>query len=253
MSLTGSTIDPIWIPAELCSALPGQRYFGDLHKDQTTKMLNIAARPPAENARRIVAADGGLGLIGVVPERFKTLVGTLAYVSFSKLTLSKAAFGVNVDPNMVVVQGRVLDPPRLKYAGSTGAPRGGSWNLSGKKFTNSSRMSSWNWLRIGSAAAIDSKKLTPSSKAMISVFTKQVLKGMVAKDCAGPIVNLPAAANRVPIELRSTVDKALENVFKDQKEKGISMLIVVLTSDDSWLYNRVKFWGDVRCGIRLQI
>ena len=82
MFMTGSAVRPVWIPAELCTAMPGQRYFGDLNRTQITRMLTIAARPPAENARRTVAEDGGLGLIGVLPVRCETLVCALTHVSF---------------------------------------------------------------------------------------------------------------------------------------------------------------------------
>ena len=78
MSFTGSAAHPVWIPAELCTAMPGQRYLGELHESQTTGIRMIAARPPAENARRIVAEDGALGLIGVVPETCQTLVSARA-------------------------------------------------------------------------------------------------------------------------------------------------------------------------------
>ena len=74
ISLTGTIINPVWIPAELCTVIPGQRYLGELNSSQTTRMLTIAARPPGENAKRIVAEDGGLGLIGVLPEMCETLV-----------------------------------------------------------------------------------------------------------------------------------------------------------------------------------
>ena len=37
--------------------MPGQPYRGKLDERQTTNILNVAARPPAENARRI-AGDG---------------------------------------------------------------------------------------------------------------------------------------------------------------------------------------------------
>ena len=39
-------------------------------------MLTVAARPPGENAKRIVAEDGGLGLIGVEPKMCETLVSS---------------------------------------------------------------------------------------------------------------------------------------------------------------------------------
>lgn len=63
---SGKDDDPIWIPVELCTVMPGQTYGKKLNGNQTTRMLTVAARPPAENASRIVAADGGLGLIGVL-------------------------------------------------------------------------------------------------------------------------------------------------------------------------------------------
>ena len=152
---------------------------------------------------------------------------------------------------MVVVPARVLNCPRLRYGGSTYTPREGVWNLSAKKFLNSSTMLPWTYLRIGSAVKADPEKLKRSLNAMTSVFVKQGLKGMVAKDYTGPTVDWPATADRVPTKLRSSVDKSLGNVFKDEKKKGISMFLVILPSDDPWLYNRVKFWGDVGCGTNL--
>lgn len=74
---SGTKDDPIWIPAELCTVMPGQPYGRKLNGNQTTRMLTIAARPPAENASRIMAEDGGLGLIGVLPEVSENLVCSL--------------------------------------------------------------------------------------------------------------------------------------------------------------------------------
>ena len=79
VSSSGTENDPIWIPAELCNVVPGQNYRNKLNGNQTTRMLTIAARPPAENAARIMAEDGGLGLIGVLPEESKNLVCVLSF------------------------------------------------------------------------------------------------------------------------------------------------------------------------------
>ena len=51
--IAGTVADPVWLPPELCEVMPGQPYRGLLSEAQTTNMLKIAARGPAENARRI--------------------------------------------------------------------------------------------------------------------------------------------------------------------------------------------------------
>lgn len=65
----------MWIPPELCTAMPGQPYRGQLNDVQLVRMITIAARPPAENASRIMGEDGGLGMIGVLPSTCDSLVG----------------------------------------------------------------------------------------------------------------------------------------------------------------------------------
>ena len=76
MSFSGTKDHPVWIPPELCTVMPGQAYRGQLNEVQLARMITIAARPPAENASRIVAEDGGLGLIGVLPVTCQNLVGS---------------------------------------------------------------------------------------------------------------------------------------------------------------------------------
>ena len=54
--------------------MPGQPYRGSLNETQLARMITIAARPPAENASRIMAEDGGLGMFGVLPDTCGSLV-----------------------------------------------------------------------------------------------------------------------------------------------------------------------------------
>ena len=54
---------PIYLPPELASIMPGQIHLDELSPDQTTNMLRYAARPPAENARRLV--NDGLQILGL--------------------------------------------------------------------------------------------------------------------------------------------------------------------------------------------
>lgn len=99
--------------------MPGQAYHYDLEPSQTTRMMHIAAQDPAVNASRIIDNDGGLDVIGIAP-------------TSTNPTLE--AFGVNVDPNMVVVSARILSPPPVTYCDSTDnlivkTPTLASWNL----------------------------------------------------------------------------------------------------------------------------
>lgn len=55
----------VWLPAELALVMPGQIYTKTLSPEQTKSMLSFAARPPGENARRLV--DEGLRTMGFTP------------------------------------------------------------------------------------------------------------------------------------------------------------------------------------------
>lgn len=74
MPSLGTIERPVWIPPELCTVSPGQMYRGPLNEVQLARMITIAARPPAENASRIMAKDGGLEMIGVLPNTCDSLV-----------------------------------------------------------------------------------------------------------------------------------------------------------------------------------
>ena len=54
--------------------MPGQAYTGDLDAIQKANILKVAAVPPGDTARRIVAENGGLGIFGILPERNGFLV-----------------------------------------------------------------------------------------------------------------------------------------------------------------------------------
>ncbi len=147
---------------------------------------------------------------------------------------------------MVVVPGRVLDPPKLMYGGSASfTARGGVWNMNGKRFLKPAIMPSWTLLRIGAAANIPIASLASQLKALRDGFTECGLKGVGP----GPSVDLPQATNGELGINRTTVDESLEKIFKENKEKGINMFVVILPSEDPWLFARVKYWGDVKYGI----
>ena len=169
----------------------------------------------------------------------------------SRLIELKAAFGITIDSAMVVIPGRILNSPQLKCGNGTIPTVKGVWNMNGKKFLESALMPSWTLLRIGSASHINPQTLKVQLTAMTGVFAKHGLEFVAAKHLAEPNVDLPQGVDRVPNERRPMVDESLAKIFKDYKEKGIGMFEVILPFTDSWLYSRVKYWGDVRYGKRL--
>lgn len=59
----GTIEKPVLIPPELCTVLPGQVSRRLLTSNQTTEMIQVACRRPAETARLIVGE--GAGIIGM--------------------------------------------------------------------------------------------------------------------------------------------------------------------------------------------
>ena len=120
----------MWIPPELCTCMPGQPYRGKLSERQTTNILNVAARPPAENARRIVG--DGQEVIGVRGAGASAL----------------ATFGVTINTHMIMVFGRVLEAPGVLYKGSSEKTSQAAWNMRGKQFSVTKSLTKWSFLKV---------------------------------------------------------------------------------------------------------
>ena len=133
----GTQEKPVWIPAELCEVMPGQAFRGKLNNDQTTEIMNVAARGPAENAKRITNDS-------------KEVIG------FQGKNPSLAAFGVSIESNMIMIRGRILPAPSVTYGRNAQTtsqitPVKASWNMRGKKFAKPIEIANWSFLKLGGA------------------------------------------------------------------------------------------------------
>ena len=199
--------------------MPGQGFRGRLNGTQTDNMIKIAARAPAENARRIVGA--GQQVIGFQAPGNQAL----------------SAFGIRIDSSMVIVEGRILAPPQLTYGeNSTSATRDGTWNMLGKTFAKPEKVTKWSFLKLGNA------QLPPDQ-----------LKGFQSQLKAYGLGDEPP---RVPRGFTQSLpggedsdDKAIEEIFGVISKTGINILLVVLPTKSAITYARVKFWADVKTGI----
>lgn len=76
-------------------------YKRKLSDDETAQMIRYAARPPLENANKIV--DTGLDVVGIFGDKRNHV---------------HDAFGLKVEPKMLTVNGRILTSPRILYKGT---------------------------------------------------------------------------------------------------------------------------------------
>ena len=213
----GSRQNPVWIPPQLCEVMPGQAFRGALNEYQTSQMIQVAARPPGENARRIAnGADKVLKFQGNKP--------------------SLAAFGVRVDSKMVLVKGRVLEAPPLTLGGSKVHPTEASWNMRGRTCAKAVKVVNWSYLRLG-VAKFDSIKLETFREALRAC-------GLGKENPVKPqgfYAPLPKSAD--------ACDSEILKIFTDMSLKKVKIVLVVLPAANKLLYARVKYCGDVKTGI----
>jgi eukaryotic translation initiation factor 2C len=240
----GSANDPIYIPIEMCTVLPGQPYRKFLSGEQTTQMLKFAARVPNQNAVSITGTGLKLLQVGGGP--------TVAGAPRSPIEL----FGLSVSANMTTVHGRILLPPTVLYGKKKNVrPNNGSWNCADQAFIRGGNFDSWSSCildlpglgpNVRTAVPGDdqegrtSKALTDRLKGELVKYGLQmgVYKGMKKFTMSG--LNL---ANR------DANNKILDGIFSSLEKARIPLVFIVLPSDDKWLYARIKYYGDTRYGV----
>ncbi|KAL8772730.1 MAG: hypothetical protein Q9209_002074 [Squamulea sp. 1 TL-2023] len=217
----GSDTNPVWIPAELGIVEPDQPYRGKLNDGQTSNMLAIAARGPAENARRLVGA--GTQVIGI-------------YANNPILS----EFGISIDTKMIVVPARILQPPTLLYANrKTIIPRNASWNLAGgTRFYQPKDLKNWSYVLCG-----QSKFLSVHRTALCNQIKACGLGNSEPFPFDGYQTTLGKGDD-------DTTDEALQEVLQRAKADGVKFLFVILESFSKPIHARLKYFADIKIGIQ---
>ena len=109
------------LPMELCTVVRGQHKKGKLTADQTSEMIKQAAMPADERMWKIEKVSK------------ENLVATPLLDHY----------GIKINPNMLGVEGRVLDPPKITYENKDLVPRDGSWDLRGVRFKTAMTLDNW--------------------------------------------------------------------------------------------------------------
>ncbi|KAI0065147.1 Piwi-domain-containing protein [Artomyces pyxidatus] len=231
----GSPRKPTYLPAEVCTIEAGEPHYGKLLPDETSNMLRYASRRPAHNAHLI--AERGMGKLGLSPAT--NLLGE---------------FGISVAAQMTVIPARELAPPSVTY--SKGKPRvnNGSWNIVDVKFHHGGKMPSWKVLVVRDGRSQLNGPGDPRLENLLRAFTAKCQSSGIqippSKPQIAATLELPPR-NQDPGRVRALtmVEQALRS-FGDPK--SISMIVVLLSGRDDFIYPGIKRIASVKLGVLTQ-
>ena len=228
---------PIYLPAEICEIVPGQAYRGKLDPNQTASMIQVACRPPAENANTIVG--DGFQRLGLHPNTQGAALG---------------AFGLTVSPQMAVTPARRLPPPRVSYRSGAAVIREheAGWNMRDVQFhSGGNMMGRWAVLLVQEGRREEfSGADDPELVAFLQSFLKQCrLSGLQNAD--QPPLVLETTAPRDDDANRSRALEQIRNIFRTRlrREAKPSFVLVLLSSGDKNIYHGIKRLMDMEMGV----
>jgi len=228
---------PSYIPAELCDIEPGEPHLGKLGPKETSEMLRVASRRPADNTAIIMES-------------------AMQRLGYNPATAVLNSFSIRVARQMIVVPGRELPPPSVTYGKGVPRVQNGSWNILDVKFHVGGRMRNWKVLVVRDGVEALSFK-GPQDGRLISFIKAFNNK---CKNSGMDVGNDPPAILATD-QLPSVRDdpgrrRALENISRTIESfgeaKNISFILVLLQKKDDYIYPGIKRLCAVKFGIRSQ-
>ncbi|KAL4578096.1 hypothetical protein LXL04_014212 [Taraxacum kok-saghyz] len=115
---------PVYIPLELCDLISLQRYTKSLSNLQRASLVEKSRQKPQD--------------------RMRALTGALRQSNYDADPLINAT-GITISTTFTQVEGRVLEPPKLKFGRGSGdmVPHGGRWNFNNKTLVEPTKISCW--------------------------------------------------------------------------------------------------------------
>lgn len=137
---------------------------------------------------------------------------------------------------LIQIPGRVLTAPKVKYAAKEEPlVREGSWNMQGIKVNTGTKLLNWSYLIIG-------MKGNPVEFNRES-FDNIIRKFHSALKLVGIDASAPTPGSEINVDGPDYLE--IENAFK----KAPRLILVILPSANTLLYNRVKQLGDLKFGV----
>ncbi|KAJ6510611.1 argonaute-like protein [Mycena sanguinolenta] len=229
----GSAKKTVYVPAELCE-IEWQPYRGKLNEFETAQMIKYACNPPRFNAEAITTEG------------------------FQKLGLNPAkapmdGFNIEIDPQMVVIPARELNPPGLSYSRGNASARNGSWNIMNVKLHRGAVVKSWAVLVVRDGQEILQGPGDERLKTLITKFREKlhncgltIPADLPRLMVTPPLQNLPPDASREAAlrEIRTVITDAIAAA----RNKKPDFILVLLSNRDNYIYPGIKRMGDVDIG-----
>lgn len=210
-----------YMPMEVCRIQAGQKCPRKVTDKQVANMIRFTCTPPDQRKRSI-------------EQKFRE-------AGFNSDPTLRA-FGLEVDPKMVVAQGRQLPPPAVQYYGNvTESPRDGAWNMRNKKFVNPAQLKSWAVIN-----CCDQRRCSPGD---LHKFFKAVIRqmgelGMRCPSQLPPIVNKQGPRGSVRAAFTEAVQSA-RSTFREPPQ----LIWMVNPMSDQHAYGELKRMSDTEVGI----
>ncbi|OAG10813.1 eukaryotic translation initiation factor 2C 2 [Paraphaeosphaeria sporulosa] len=220
----GNRQNPMYLPAEVCTVIPGQPSKAKLDSRQTQEMIKHAVRKPWENAASIV--QQGIQTVGLD----------------EKSNILLKSFSLQITPGLVKVPGRVLNGPKVIYKGNKPTEtRFGSWNMINIKFNTGATIADkkWSFMMITWQGGRD-----PFEKPQLEAVMHEFRQGLIT---IGMNAGVPMSGNRIPIT--HAEDPALDAAFKRAQSAGLQLLVLILPEASIPLYKHIKTLADKAYGI----
>lgn len=216
-----------WVPAEQCDILEGNPRRGRLTPTETRAMIKNACRPPKQNAETVVY--NGLPSLGLTQD-----------------TSLIDAFKISIDPQMAVIPGRVLDPPKVAYPGRTLEVQNGSWNLIKVKFQRGARVGSWWYLHVRIEGETYQEERAVSNLAD-QFMDKSKEIGVIFTGAQPSFLAVQVPSQRNDNKFRSQALAIIRNKLREKLDKGPrpSFVLVLMEKKDDTIYSGIKVMIDV--------
>ncbi|PNS16428.1 Protein argonaute [Sphaceloma murrayae] len=237
----GTRAKPTYIPLQLCVLAPAQAVRRMLSGDQTSNMINFAARAPHANADKIISE--GVAMFRLSPENQN---------EFQK------QFGISAEPQLMKVPARFLNTPGLAYH-KDGNKRArppvimGAWNLRGMRFYEPVTINKVvfvelnTWSSRGGNRNVRRTLYKYQPRDITQTFIEEFKRyGVKITEMEYMSCEVPAGGTFVN---QPDYERAIDETFAAIKKKaGVS--IWCLDEASTFTYSYIKKMGDVKHGVQ---